>query len=143
MAATVEGFKAAFPHFNSLEEEVVEYRLVRGRREVDETWTEGDRDHGAYLYTAHLLTLEDVLSGGDRALTPRALTGRSLGAASESYAAPAVGAGSSTLDSTVYGKMFEELLRQNQSGPLLVNENNENPQNTNYHYRGLKSYGYS
>lgn len=117
--ATAADLKAAFPRFDAVADETVEFWLEQARRSVDTSWTEGDYAMGQMLLAAHYMTLEGYGTGGEAEAAASGSaefkTIRSGALTLERFdhgAASAQGA----IGSTSYGRRWKALAKVNRGG---------------------------
>jgi hypothetical protein len=119
--ATAADLSAAFPEFDDVEPDVVDYWLARAILDVGSNWLERDRVHGQVLLTAHYLTLAGK---GDtpeaRAITDGSAEFRSMRVGSLSLERFDKRASTPIL-TTRYGREFAILARKNVGGPRVLN----------------------
>ena len=123
MAVSAANLKARYEAFSTLTDARVELSLIDARRQVDDSWLEDDRDRAITLYACHLLIAEGALDGGSSSVETRQIQSEKLGDAQVTYYIPSGGdvqTQAGGLDSTIYGKQFQQLLRQNQWGPVVA-----------------------
>jgi hypothetical protein len=121
--ATVEALKAAFPAFADVDDEAVEFWLVRGKRMVDQSWTEGDYTFAQMLATCHLMTLNGLGKGAESETAANG-TGdfkviRSASLTLERFDRDKASA-QGEIGSTSYGRQFAALARLNVGGPRVM-----------------------
>lgn len=105
-----------FPRFSSVDAGVVQTALDEAARMVDDTWLEGDRTMGLFLYACHVMTLDGFGEGASvedfQSMTSGSLT------LTRFPREP--GASGDTLLTTSYGKRFIELLKRNKPGVVVA-----------------------
>jgi hypothetical protein len=108
---TVGAFKAQFPEYAGLTDAVVNAAISEAARRVDDSWTSGDFPLAIVYLAAHFLaSYADAVGGG-------AIQSESFGPISVSYANTSSTDG---LAGTSYGLRYLDLLKLNQTGPLVV-----------------------
>lgn len=105
-----------FPRFSSVDAGVVQTALDEAARMVDDSWLEGDRTLGLFLYACHTMTL-DGFGEGVAVEEFQSVTSGSLTLSRFPREATAAG---DTLLTTMYGKRFLELLKRNKPGVLVA-----------------------
>lgn len=120
--ATAADLKAAFPRFADVEDATVEFWLVRARRSVDQSWTEGDYTFAQELLAAHYMTLEGLGAGTEAELNAQGL-GDFTSVKSGSFSFTRKGGSDSvkagSLGSTTYGQRWAALAKANKGGPRV------------------------
>lgn len=126
VAPTAAQFKATFPSFAAVADDVVDAALVEAAGKVDETWTETDFATARMLYAAHVMTLRGIGTGaeaeaykagagGFQSMRSGALTLTRF----NRYANATSGPGAD-LERTTYGVTFLGLLAMNFGGPVTI-----------------------
>lgn len=119
---SADDLQEAFPRFAEVADETVEFWLTRARRQVDESWTEGDYAMGQMLLACHLMVTNGIGGGAD-AEAAAAGAGSFKRIKSASFELERFGSSDGAADSyssTSYGIQFKELLRQNKGGPRVA-----------------------
>lgn len=125
-APTASEFKARFPAFASVSDDVVNTVLAEAALQVDETWvSEADFKQGINLLTAHLLTMDGHGAGAEAESAAAGALGfktmKSGNLTLERFSASEAGSGSGdTLGLTIYGKRFIDLRNRNIPGVAVV-----------------------
>lgn len=125
-APTASEFKARFPAFASVDDDVVNTVLAEAALQVDETWvSEADFKLGINLLTAHLLTMDGHGAGAEAESAAAGALGfktmKSGNLTLERFSASEAGSGSGdTLGLTIYGKRFIDLRKRNIPGVTVV-----------------------
>ena len=125
-APTATEFKARFPAFASVSDDVVNVVLAEAALQVDETWvSEADFKLGINLLTAHLLTMDGHGAGAEAESAAAGALGfktmKSGNLTLERFSASEAGSGSGdTLSVTTYGKQFIDLRNRNIPGIAVV-----------------------
>jgi len=115
--------KARWPVFAAVPDPVVQAAIDEAKRQVDESWFEGDYTNAVSLYAAHVLTLDGQGTGAGAVIAGQGLQGVSRiksGVLDVSFADGAGGGGASgsdPLDWSPYGQRFKMLRKQNKGGP--------------------------
>lgn len=123
---TASEFKARFPAFASVDDDVVNVALAEAGLQVDETWvSEADFKLGINLLTAHLLTMDGHGAGAEAESAAAGALGfktmKSGNLTLERFSASEAGSGSrDTLSLTSYGKRFLDLRKRNIPGVAVV-----------------------
>ena len=130
MAVTAASFKTRYEVFDGLSDARIQLCLDDALRQVGDNWLEADRDRAIELFTAHLLVTEGALSGGAETVdidTSRQITQEKLGDATTTWTIPSGGGAMASvervaggLQSTIYGRQYAVLLKQNNYGPLVA-----------------------
>jgi hypothetical protein len=110
---TVDSFYTRFPEFADKDEELVQMLLDEAGRFVDNSWIEADYAPAIRLLAAHFLQASangSSSSGESETISVGPITIRSASKNGSSF----------SFDSTPYGVLFEQLMRSNVSGPLVV-----------------------
>lgn len=119
---TADDLQASLPKFAAVADATVEFWLVRARRQVDETWSEGDYAMGQMLLAAHLMTLQGLGTGAEAEAAANG-TGDYKTIRTGSVTLERFDRGESAsgdLASTSYGRQFIALARQNVGGPRVM-----------------------
>lgn len=115
--------KGNFPRFAAVADETVEFWLTRARRQVDESWTEGDYQMGQILLACHLMTLQGLGTGAEAEASAQGVgdykTIRTGSVTLERFDRDS-GAATGTMGSTSYGRQWLELARANRGGPRVM-----------------------
>ena len=124
-APTASEFKARFPAFASVDDDVVNVVLAEAALQVDETWvSEADFKLGINLLTAHLLTMDGHGAGAEAESAAAGALGfktmKSGNLTLERFSASEAGSGGDALSLTTYGKRFRDLRRRNIPGVAVV-----------------------
>lgn len=125
-APTATEFKARFPAFASVDDDVVNVVLAEAGLQVDETWvSEADFKQGINLLTAHILTMDGHGAGAEAESAAAGALGfktmKSGNLTLERFSASEAGSGSGdTLGLTIYGKRFIDLRKRNIPGVTVV-----------------------
>lgn len=123
-APTAAELKAAFPAFDAVADETVEFWIVRANRSVDTSWTEGDYAFAIMLLACHLMTGAGLGTGTDAEIAAAGLSGVSRlksGTLDVSFAGDGANSGdASGYGGTAYGRQFAALLKQNRGGPRVI-----------------------
>lgn len=125
-APTASEFKARFPAFASVSDDVVNTVLAEAVLQVDETWvSEADFKLGINLLTAHLLTMDGHGAGAEAESAAAGALGfktmKSGNLTLERFSASEAGSGNDdTLSLTTYGKRFRDLRKRNIPGVAVV-----------------------
>lgn len=117
-APTPVEFKARFPAFAAVDDDVLQSALDEAALQVDETWvSEADFRLGRMLLAAHILTVDGLGTGAEAESAAAGALGfkvmKSGGLSLERFSASESGAGDSGLSVTSYGRRFLDLLRRN------------------------------
>lgn len=115
-APTVADFHTRFdPAFPTVTDAQIQLALDRGGRMVDDTWTEGDYQEGYLLFAAHWLSVQGIgaasagvanLGGFSEIRSGQLTLKRSSGAEIGGW-------DGSQLGSTMYGRMYQDMVRLN------------------------------
>jgi Protein of unknown function (DUF4054) len=128
---TVDDFRAKFPEFADLDDAYIQVLLDDAGRAVDQTWTEGDYTNAILFLAAHYHELDLMASAGSDAPAEgvpagQTITAEHIGPISVTYgkanggASSSTGAHASSLDSTVYGQRYQDLLIKNIPAVLVI-----------------------
>lgn len=110
-------FKARFPAFSALSDDLINSALAEADRKVDQSWPAGDYTLGKMLYMAHTLTLDGLGTSNEAQLAGfRRLKVGPL----EIEREPASGKSTSTLMATSYGRRYFDLLRSFRPAVMVV-----------------------
>lgn len=110
--------KTLFPAFAAVDDAIVQDAINAGTRRVDQTWTEGDYTRAIMLYACHYMTMQGIGGGGSMSAYR---TMRSGQLTLEKYTkGQQAGDDGSLLASTIYGRMFLELLGLNVAGVTVA-----------------------
>lgn len=117
-APTPTEFKARFPAFDAVDDDVVLSAIGEAGMQVDDTWvSEADYRLGIMLLTAHILTLDGLGTGAEAQSAASGALGfktmKSGGLSLERFSAADNGAGDDVLSLTTYGRRFADLLKRN------------------------------
>lgn len=124
MAVTAASFKARFPEFAPVSDQLITLMIGEAEQRVGETWAEHTRDRATMYLVAHMLVMEgepgrSTAITGSKPIPSGPVKRRKVGDVETEYATgPNSGASSSgsAVDgyrSTVYGAEFYRLLRGN------------------------------
>lgn len=115
--------KAAFAKFAGVADATVEFWLAQARRQVDQSWTEGDYAMGQMLLACHLMTLEGLGTGTEAQIAAEGLgdfssvkSGQFSFTRKEGDSAAAAG----SIGSTSYGRRWLMLAKVNRGGARLT-----------------------
>jgi hypothetical protein len=129
---TVDDFRTKFPEFSELSDEAIQILLDDAGRAVDQTWTEGDYSNAILFLAAHYHELDLMATTSSDATAEgvpagQTITSEHIGPISVSYGKAGAGASSgsggvntSTLDNTVYGQRYHDLLIKNIPAVLVI-----------------------
>jgi Protein of unknown function (DUF4054) len=129
---TVDDFRAKFPEFADLDDAYIQILLDDAGRAVDQTWTEGDYTNAILFLAAHYHELDLMATTASDATAEgvpagQTITSEHIGPISISYGKTGAGTSSgsggahaSTLDSTVYGQRYQDLLIKNIPAVLVI-----------------------
>ena len=121
---TAAELKALFPAFAAVDDAIVTDAIAAGTRRVDETWTEGDYTRAIMLYACHYMTLQGLGTGEGSGGGSGNAAYRQIRSGQLSLTRYARGEQNgddgSLLGSTMYGRMFMELLGMNFVGIKTV-----------------------
>lgn len=111
--------KARYPAFDAVDDTIVQAAIDEAKRQVDQTWTEGDYTNAITLLACHILALEGYggsgSGGGSGNTAWRQIRSGQL--TLTRYArGEANGDDGSLLGSTIYGRRFMELRALNVTG---------------------------
>jgi hypothetical protein len=115
---TLDDFRVDFPLFEDVEDEPAQFALDLAARFVDNSWIEADYARAIKLLAAHYLqsAINEQSTSGSGSTTESINVGpitiRTVSAASAK--------GQFSYGTTSFGTQFEDLLRANQSGPLVI-----------------------
>jgi hypothetical protein len=98
-----------FPEFTG-RDDAAEFAIQLASRQVDGSWTEGDRAYAILLLAAHLM------QAGAQASAGKEIASESIGPFSVSY----FQSDKSFIGSTGYGEQFLALARRNVGGPVVI-----------------------
>lgn len=115
-APTAAAFKARFPDFAAVSDDLVNAGLDEAARRVDTTWSEGDFAMARMLYCAHVLALDG--HGASREVQTMGFRRIKVGPLDLERVASATEAGGIT--STSYGRRFNDLARINFPGGTVI-----------------------
>ncbi|WP_300396423.1 DUF4054 domain-containing protein [Henriciella sp.] len=110
-------FKARFPAFAAVDDDVITAALGRARRVVDSSWLADDRQEAESLYAAHDLTMDGL--GATREAQLQGFHRLKLGSLELERESGGSGA-SSTYNLTTYGKRFLAILKRNVPGVVAL-----------------------
>lgn len=111
--------KTLFPVFASVDDAIVQDAINAGSRSVDQTWTEGDYTRAIMLYACHYMALQGLGTVGSSNASYRMVRSGQL--TLERYTkGQQAGDDGSLLGSTIYGRMFLELLGLNVTGIKVI-----------------------
>lgn len=129
---TAADFKAKFPTFAAVGDPTITLAITEASASVDQSWVAADYQPAILYLAAHIMTLDGVVVVGSDLGTAGGVINAGLvsemrvgdvqvklGGPAGGSSGGAGGAGTG-LGSTGYGRRYLELLRRNQSGPLLV-----------------------
>lgn len=116
--ADATSFKARFPAFDAVDDNIVEDALDRARRVVDSSWLEGDRQEAESLHAAHELTMDGL--GATREAQLQGFRRLKLGSLELERETGGGSASSSTYNLTTYGQRFRAILRRNVPGVVAL-----------------------
>lgn len=123
---TVEEFRTRFPIFGDASDELVQMMLNEAAGQVDQSWEETDYQPAILYLAAHLLATDNSAEGGTVEVGASGagnVTSESFGAISVGYGAGNNQGSLSSSDlygSTVYGRRFLALLKQNKPAIVAV-----------------------
>lgn len=124
---TAAEIKARYPEFEPVSDVLIDLMIDDAVVIVGESWLERDRKRAQMLWVAHTLTTEGEpqrSASGKSTAGRGAMTSRSVGDVSVSYADPSAKASGGDLSaqysSTSYGREFLILMRQNFPAILAV-----------------------
>ncbi len=125
VAPTPEEFKARFPAFATVDDDIVETVIAEAGLRVDDTWvSEADFRLGINLLTAHILTIDGHGTGAESESAKAGALGfkvmKSGGLTLERFSASETGANGDQLSLTSYGRRFIDLLKRNIPAVLVV-----------------------
>lgn len=117
---TVDNVKVRFPEFANVPEPTLQAILDEAIERVGPEWVERDRRPATLYLTAHMLAAQGLSggdgSGGGGAAVTGAVKRRKVGDVETEFAGVSTGTGSGSgtgYASTLYGKMFLDLMRVN------------------------------
>lgn len=116
---TATDLKARFPAFAAVDDAIVTSALGEASGRVDQSWIESDYQIAQMLYAAHVMTLEGQGDSDDNLFSGLNRVGigpLSFEAANISQKDVARG----DLNTTSYGRRFQELLRRNHVGVVVI-----------------------
>lgn len=124
---TAAEFKARFPEFSAVGDDLITLVIAESEPSVGETWLDTDRRPAVMYLTAHKLFLQGQgpASGGAWSIVSGPMTRRKVGDVEVQYAgtggAAGIGSGSaSEFARTIYGVEYWRLLRRNFSGTFAI-----------------------
>jgi hypothetical protein len=118
-APTATSFKARYPEFTPVSDDLITLVLDEAIAQVGDTWLERDRARAQMLLTAHMLTMEGEparTNTGNGVGSSGAVKRRKVGDVETEFAGFGTGADGSAATgyaSTVYGQEFAALMRKN------------------------------
>jgi hypothetical protein len=118
-------FLVRFPIFEDKDTALIDMLLLEATNSIDQSWREEDYQIAIMYLTAHLLSTDNSEEGTDVEFGSEgggAIASESFGGMSISYASPAsANSGvSSQYSSTIYGRRFAVLLKNNRPGVVAI-----------------------
>lgn len=129
---TAAEFKAKFPTFAAVGDPTIDLAITDASASVDVSWVEADYQPAILYLAAHIMTIDGVVIAGSDlgsaggVVNAGLISEMKVGDVQVKLSGSAGGASSGAggdmtgLRSTGYGRRYLELLRRNQSGPILV-----------------------
>jgi hypothetical protein len=123
-APGVDDFRARFPQFDAVTDDVVQLMLDEAALQVDGTWRDADAWNATLYLTAHLIETERMQGMGGTAGAGGSgiVKSETIGPIHYEYddASKYISKTMGSLGLTIYGQRYWTLLRQNRSGAFLV-----------------------
>lgn len=115
MTVTAETFKARFPEFASVSDDLINLIISERTAQIGETWIEADRDPALRYLVAHLLSSEGYGTGGSGGGAQGPVKRRKVGDVETEFAVSGSASTGSTSDylTTSYGREYYRYLRRN------------------------------
>jgi hypothetical protein len=129
---TAAQFKAKFPTFAAVADPTITLAITEASASVDRGWVEADYQPAILYLAAHIMTIDGVVIAGSDlgsaggVINAGLVSEMKVGDVQVKLSGSAGGSSGSAggdmtgLRSTGYGRRYVELLRRNQSGPILV-----------------------